>query len=329
MLDQASAALREAERVRAVPGRRGWYEVFYVTVALGGGRAAWLRYAYVAPRAGEASAALWACAFDRSRPRRFAWRRSLAGSAWSPRPDGGVDLAGAGLGPLGCHGDVGDAEGRRMRWELRWDPLCEPFAYFPDGMERISGGATFPIAAVPVARATGVVEVDGESLDCDGALLEQAHLFGGRHARTWGWVHALGFDDDPEGMLTVIWARPQRLGGLLPAASALALRLDGRLHRSSSLSAARWNDDGGGEVVFGGRADAAEIEGTVSVPVESLTGVTYHDPDGSTVHCANTEVADLDVVVRIDGAERRLRCAAACGFERGGRRPMDGIWRPL
>jgi hypothetical protein len=329
MLDQAPSALREAEQVRAQPGRRGWYEVFYVTIALGQGRAAWLRYTLTQPRSGPAGAALWACAFDRGRPRWFAWRHGMPASSWAPRVEGGVDLAQAGLGPLGCHGEVGDVEGRRMCWELRWEPLCGPFPYFPESMERVSGGATFPIAAVPLARATGYVEVDGERITCDRGLVHQAHLFGGRHARRWGWVTALGFDADPEGMLSVIWARPQRLGGLLPAASSLALRLDGRLYRSSGVSAVGWRDDGGAEVEFAGRADDAEVEGWVRVDPGWLTGVTYHDPDGSEVHCANTEIADLDLRVRIDDEERRLRCQAACGFERGGRTPMPGIWRPL
>lgn len=330
MLDQAPADLRDADRIRAVPGRRGWYEVFYVTVSLGQGRAAWLRYTLLAPIRGETRAAVWACAFDRARPRRYAWRRELAGSAWVPRPDGGVDLAGAGLGPLGCHGDVGDAEGRRMRWELRWEPLCEPFAYFSDSAERLAGGGTFPISAVPLARATGFVEVDGERHECAGALLQQAHLFGGRHARTWAWVAALGFDADPDGMLTLIWARTPRLGGLLPAASSLAIRLDGRLHRSAGVHALRWNDGGGEEINFAGRAGEVEVDGVVRIPTEHLVGVTYHDPDGTAVHCANTEVADLDLEVRLDdGTPRRLRCDAACGVERGSRLPMEGIWRPL
>jgi hypothetical protein len=323
------AALRDAERVRALPGRRGWYEVFYVTVALGGGRAAWLRYTLLAPRAGEATAALWGCAFDRGRPRWFAWRRSMPAGAWVPRPDGGVDLAGGGLGPLGCHGEVGDVEGRAMRWELSWEPLCEPFAPFPDATERFAGRATFPIAAVPLARATGFVEVDGERHACQGALLHQGHVFGGRHARRWGWVTALGFDADPEGMLSLIWARPQRLGGLMPAASSLALRLHGRLHRSTGLRVVRWSDGGGEEVHFQGRAGEVEVYGSVRAATDWLIGVTYSDPDGAAVHCANTEVADLDLQVMLDGVEERLRCDAACGFERGGRSPMPGIWRPL
>jgi len=71
------------------------------------------------------------------------------------------------------------------------------------------------------------------------------------------------------------------------------------------------------------------VEGSVRAPAERLVGVTYHDPGGDEVHCANTELADLELRVRLDGVEERLRCEAACGFERGAREPMPGIWRPL
>jgi len=329
MSEEPSAALRSAERARVHPDKRGWYEVYYVTLTLGEGRAAWLRYTLLVPAEGDATASLWGCAFDRARPRWLAGRRTWPGAVWEPLEDGGVGLAESTLTPLGCRGGVTDDGGRTMRWDLGWEARCGPFSYFPAALERLAAGATFPIAAVPVARAHGVVEVAGEPVACEGVRLQQAHLFGGRHAHRWGWLSALGFDADPEGTLTLISAVPERMGGRLPAASSLALRLHGRLHRSEGLRAVRWHDAGAEEVTFEGRAGAARVEGTVRAPAEQLVGVTYHDPDGAEIHCANTEVADLELRVRVDGVEERLRCAAACGFERGARQPMAGIWRPL
>src|SRR5205807_2935474 len=98
----------DADRARGGPGRRGWYEVYYVTAALPGGRGAWLRWTLHAPRSGDASTALWAVAFDTSRPRWFAARNQLPGSAWRPLDQGGVALGGAEVRPDGCRGEAVD-----------------------------------------------------------------------------------------------------------------------------------------------------------------------------------------------------------------------------
>jgi hypothetical protein len=293
------------------------------------GRAVWLRLTLLAPRRGEASCAAWAIAFDRNRPRWFGARSTHPGDRWTPRDDAGVDVAGCSIRPDGSTGEVTGDDGRSLRWDLRWETLAPPLAYFPAQLERLAGGATYPIVAVPVARARGEVVVDGETIAMRDAPLQQSHLFGGRHAHRWGWVHALGFTEDPAGMLTLVWARPRRLGGRVPAVSSLALRVDGALHRSRGLRAVTWRDAGGGRIDFAARAGDARVRGRATLPPEILAGVTYHDPDGSAVHCANTEVADLEVEVATGGGRRTLHCAAACGVERGGRSPMPGIWRPL
>jgi hypothetical protein len=324
----APPTLAEADRVRD-PGTPGWYEVFYVTASLGEGRAVWLRWTLLRPRGGEATCALWACAFGRGRERWFASRRTLDAGQWSPRAGGGVSVGASDLAPDRCAGETSDTSGRPMRWELSWTPVAEPATYFPPALEKAAGGATFPVAAVPLARASGWVDVDGERIDLEDVPLQQSHLFGGRHANRWGWVHALGFDDDPGGFLTLIWARPQRAGGRVPAASSLLVRVDGTLHRSGGLRAVRWHDKGGDAVIFSGRAGDARVDGVVRAYSNRLTGVTYHDPDGTEVYCANTEIADLDATISVDGSSRRVRCTTACGFERGARQPMASIWRPL
>lgn len=332
----AAAQLRHTEepnRARGGVERRGWYEVFYVTAALGGGRAAWLRWTLSVPRQGPASTALWACAFDRQRPRWFAARNQLDGTAWRPLVDGGVALGDARVSDGGCSGSAVDEGGRTMRWELEWQPLATPFAFFPAAMERLAGGATYPIVSVPIARAEGHVDVDGERIECEATPVQQSHLFGGRHAHRWGWVHALGFDTDPDGYLVLIWARAARLGGRTPPVSSIALRVGGRELRAAGFRGLRsvlWGDGGAGLVHFSALIDGVDIEGELEVPTDLLTGVTYHDPDGAEVFCANTEVADLRLRLRErDGAVQTVSCRAACGFERGTRTRPHGVWQPL
>jgi hypothetical protein len=247
--------------------------------------------------------------------------------AWRPI-EGGVEIAGSALSAEDCHGSIDDADGRHMEWRLRWEPRAEALSYFPHALERMAASATFPIAAVPMARMQGTVTVDGEKVSADGTPVEQTHLFGGRHAARWRWLHALGFAGDVDGYLTLIWARPQRLGGAVPAASSMSLRVNGRTLRSggaTAFRAVRWRDTGPETAQFYARLEGTEVEGEVTARGDWITGVTYHDPDGAPVYCANTEVADLRL--RVGGDE--FTCTAACGFERGGRTPLQGVWMPL
>ncbi len=163
------------------------------------------------------------------------------------------------------------ASGHMLAWDLTWETLADPFPFFSPSLERASSSATFPIAAVPLARARGYVEVDGERIDCDGVPLQQSHLFGGRHAHRWG----------------------------------------------------------GDAVRFSARADGARVEGTVFAAVQRFCGVTYHDPDGAPVYCANTGVADLRLQVDAGGRRIERTSTASCAFERGGRTPMTQIYYPL
>ncbi|HMC92519.1 MAG TPA: hypothetical protein VKI45_08675, partial [Allosphingosinicella sp.] len=248
-----------------------------------------MRWTLHLPRSGPGSCALWACAFDRSRPQWFAARATHPADAW--RPIGtGVEIDGSALSGDGCHGTIDDADGRHMEWQLGWEPHAEAVSYFPGVLERMAASATFPIAVIPMGQMHGTVSIDGETLTADGAAVEQTHLFGGRHAARWRWLHALGFEGDKDGYLTLIWARPQRLGGAVPAASSLALRVDGRTLRSGGAAAfrsVRWRDTGPETAQFHARLEGTEVEGEVSARRDWITGVTYHDPDGSRVYCAN------------------------------------------
>jgi hypothetical protein len=323
-------ALVTAELARHGAADRGRYEVYYLTAPLGNGRAVWLRWTLLVPSdEGAPSCSVWGVFFDQTSAGRFAHRATHDVAVWRPLEGGGVAIGDSMVTPASARGSLSDASGRTLAWDLAWETLADPFPFFSPSLERAASSATFPIAAVPLARARGYVEVDGERIDCDGVPLEQSHLFGGRHAHRWGWLHAAGFDDDPDGFAVLIWARPQRLGGRVPAFSSLTVSVEGAVHRTGGLRGVRWSDLGGDAVRFSARAGGARVEGTVFAGVQRFCGVTYHDPDGAPVYCANTGVADLRL--RVDAGGRRIErtSTASCAFERGGRTPMTRIYYPL
>ena len=315
-------------RARYDAHTQGRYEVYYVTASLGEGRVAWLRWTLTAPPGGAASAAVWAVIFDPAQPRRFAGRNVFPAAAWRPLPQGGVAVGEATVTAGECRGEVHDADGRRARWSLRWTPTARPFAFFPAPLERMAATATYPMVVAPAARAAGHLELDGQRIEVRDGALEQSHLYGGRHAHRWGWLHALGFEDDPDGWLVGVWAVPQRAGGRLPAASSLALRHRGRevrAHGLGALRALRWEDVDAATTRCRGRVEGVGLDVTLTSDPRQVVGVTYHDPDGATVYCAHSGLTRLEGTIG-DRAVGSLVCSA----ERGGRSALSPeVWHPL
>lgn len=312
------------------PGRRGHYEVWYVTVHDPVTRRAfWLRHTLNAPADGRPGhAALWAFTFEPDGSGVQA-KDVYPLEAFSDGGPGGIGLGPARYGPLVARGEVGEGA-RRVAWELTLEP--GPFGSFRHVplklyRARLAGSAvSTPYLSLAVS---GWVEAGGVRTRLDRAPGEQGHVFGRRHADRWAWAHVHRFEGS-DGVLEAVSAQVRKLGLMLPPASALCLEPGDRrlawsrardLWRASSrFELGRWEVEG--------QAGDRRVRARITAPPQAFVSVEYEDPSGERVYCNHTETADCEVeVLARDGAgwrvERRLEARGTTAFEVGERGARD------
>ncbi|MFN2628920.1 MAG: hypothetical protein ABR569_09840 [Gaiellaceae bacterium] len=255
-------------------GRPGWFEAWYITVA---GRF-WLRYSLLVPsdpeRKGEA--ALWlACFIGEPTVRKTTF--DLAALSTGP---GGFPLE---LGP----GRLTDTEAVGDGWELRLGGPERPFLHAPPLARALHLSQTQVAVAKPALELSGVV--DGHKLER--ALGQQAHVWGTRHTRGWGFAHATVAPGRWVEALTVKLPRLPWLSFHATERGRSRLRLGGPAQPGS------W-------CIGPYTLEAAQAD---------FVGVTYLDPDGTPAYCWHTERArlygpglELDGVALEHGARAKL-----------------------
>lgn len=228
-------------------GASGRYEVWYLIVS---GKF-WFRYTLRVPRDGDGEAVLWFAAFTDSpvaRKRVFPLEEfRTTGPGWP------IEI---GPGRLTDREAVGEVDG--ASWRLSLAGGEQPAHQVPRILRPLA--STLLVVTKPTLSISGEVVVDGLRHELDAAPGTQAHLWGKRHADSWGWFHT----PDAEGLVVKAAGLPR-----------LAF-LDGRFARGDAQP---------GRVRVGRRI--------VEAPRESFVGVTYHDPDGSEVYCYHSEHAGV------------------------------------
>jgi hypothetical protein len=311
----------------------GHYEVWYLTLSHRPSETGfWIRYTLKAPTAGhgEPYAQLWFACFDARDPQRtFGLNRMVPIGALShEREPFSVDIDGSRITHQSASGHL-CGRGHEVRWDLAWLPSevthrqLPPLMYLRGGLGETT--VLSPNLSVPIH---GTIEVDGRRLDLAGEPGGQTHLWGRRHALSWGWGHCNAFDGAPDAAFETLTAKIRRGGVTLPYLTALCLYLDGEAFRWNQpwhLPMAR-GELGTCRYAFRASKPTARIEGEYRCRPEDMVVAHYEDPDGTPRYCANTEVADLRLTLWRRGLSgrwleaRRLVAPHAGHFEIGGRR---------
>lgn len=312
-------------------GRRGFYEVWYATTNhLASGTGLWLRYTlHVPPDPGTpADVALWGFAFRRDGPV-FSGKRTIP--LVDAKLRGGDFILEADelrLAEGHLAGALEQPGGRHLAWDLSFNPSASVLRPLPAAVERAAPSAY--VCANPDAAVWGEVRLDDEVLAFEGEPLGQSHVWGKRHAGAWCWTH-LNVADGL--VIEALQARPHvpLVGPRLPALPFAAALVDGRPRRFLPAGPSRVvgrPEFPGWHVVC--RDDAVDLRVTVSASLERFVQVTYHDPGGDDVWCANTEVADATVELRRRaggawGPPVSYELAGSAHVEFADRRPLQGV----
>lgn len=322
-------------------GRPGHYEVYYVTLTdPESGVGVWIRYTMLAPldpAAEPATASLWVLAMDprRDRPGTFGRKASFPVEQMRAVADPFVlTIADARLDDAGMAGAFDD-----VAWDLRWKPTDRGYRHVHRALERL--GVAKTVLVLPHADLTidGTITLGDERLEIAGARGGQAHLWGCKHANAWAWVHCNDFrrldgSPAPDTFIDGVSVFVPRFGREVGPSTPIVGRTGGEDFTSTSLLRVVANEST--FALTGWRFAAVDgdrrLVGEVDADRDQIAGVTYHDPDGDTAYCYNTETASMRLHVFERGNQvggwTHITTLAAPGrahFEYAQRTPLPDI----
>ncbi|WP_028059254.1 hypothetical protein [Candidatus Solirubrobacter pratensis] len=276
-------------------------------------RALWIRHTRHRPAgAARDSAALWCTLFDADGAQ--AVKQSFSGP-----PPGAA-------GPGGFHGEA-RARGRMASWELTLSSGEPPLRHLrPSALYRLPLPRTKVEAPVPDCIASGRVVLDARVQEVVGWRATAGHNWGAEHADRWVWLHAAGFEDEPEAWLELTLARVRAAGRTTPWIANGALSLGGARLRLGGLAHIP-----GVRVVAGpGRLEAivpgerADIRVAVHADTDQIAGFRYAgvgpDPVAGEREVLHAGLAEVHLNVRRAGRPTmELATAAGGAYELGSR----------
>jgi hypothetical protein len=280
----------EQDNVPAWAGGTGVYEVWFLTLTdPSAGRGYWIRSSILAPRKGAVTAGLWFTLCDRADPsrsfglhRRFGLRDLVVASgSFDVRVGDAVMSSGVASGSI-------EGDGHTARWELAY-PTGEPtYRLLPDGMYRRGLAPTKPFSPNPVTRASGKLEIDGETIEIQDAPAQQGHLFGTRHAERWAWGQCADFEDE-EAVLHAVTAQQRRGPFVSPFGTFVGVRWQGEWIRLSKWTTRR--PFGLGTWPINLESRRWRLTGRIEAPARAMVRARYEDPDGRPRYSHHSAIA--------------------------------------
>lgn len=293
----------QANRMRWAKGRRGHYEVYYLTFNhLKTKSGFWIRYTMTAPEqgGGEPWAQLWFSYFNYREPaKNFAVTRKFPISALRAEHDAFQLLIGHnGLDDGRAVGRI-EGLGHKAEWDFRFIPSETVHLHLPRLLYRVDIADTLAVCPHLDVYLNGKVTIDGHTLELKNEPGNQTHLWGEKHAQRWAWVHCNAFEDDRSAVLEGLSVQIKRAGVTLPPLNFLFFRYHGKDYRFTELHNLPRT---GGKFELGlwqirAHAGNTLFKGEISARYEDMVCAEYVDPDGDPAWCHNTEVGHCAIRV--------------------------------
>ncbi|MBE2320115.1 hypothetical protein DVA67_029385 [Solirubrobacter sp. CPCC 204708] len=283
-------------------------------------RALWIRHTrHHFTGADAGSAALWCTVFD-------------------PAGGGGPAAVKESVTAFGDDVTAGDdrfrggarARGRMAEWDLTVTGAPELRHLRPGLLYRAPLPKTKLVAPVPDGIVSGRVVVDGVVVDVVGWRATIGHNWGREHAERWVWLHAAGFDDEPDAWLELALARVRVGGALSPWIANGAVFVAGRRFRLGGLG----HVPGVRVVAAPGRLEAIvpgrgiELRVAAHADLDQTVAFTYTGPrQGDTRSVLHSGLASVRLGVRRPGrSSAELATTAGGAYELGARElPAHGV----
>src|SRR5262245_47526250 len=186
-------------------------------------RALWIRHTrHRAANAQLGTGALWCTVFGDGAPQ--AVKQSITELPPSAQ-----------AGPRAFKGEA-RARGRMAEWELSLSGDEPPLRHLkPNALSRLPLPKTKLEAPLPDGNASGRVVLDGRVVEVVGWRATVGHNWGAEHAERWVWLHAAGFEDEPEAWLELTLGRVRIAGATTPWIANGAVSVGRERHRLGGL----------------------------------------------------------------------------------------------
>lgn len=302
---------------RYAPGMTtGHYESWFQRANDASGRRAfWIRYTIFAPRGrpDDAVGELWAITFEREGGRIVAVKQVHPIQACSFARDRlEVAIGAARLEDQVLRGTA-SSHGHTIAWDLRYAGGQAPLLLLPEPLYGARVPKAKALVGQPLARFTGTLTVDGETLTVEDWIGSQNHNWGSRHTDQYAWGQVAGFDEAPDAFLECSTARIQIGPVLSPRLSPVMLRLGGEtLAWNGLLRALRAR---GHYVPYDWRIETSGPDGEIAISIHAaptdFVALRYDNPPGGVKICLNSKLARCEVTLRRGGTTRVLHSSRA------------------
>jgi hypothetical protein len=280
-------------------------------------RALWIRHTRhrAASDPGPGTGALWCTLFDPAAGPPAAVKQSVDAPAATAR-----------AGPDGFAGEA-RARGRMAEWELSVASGGTGLRHLrPALLYRLPLPRTKLEAPVPDGIARGRVVLDGVLVEVVGWRATVGHNWGAEHAERWVWLHAAGFEDEPDAWLELAIARVRVAGALTPWIANGAVCIGGQRFRLGGFS----HVPGVRVAAAPGRLEAivpgrgVEVRVAVHADLDQTVGFRYagvtSDPVSGDREVLHAGLAEVRLGARRPGrSSAELLSAFGGAYELGGR----------
>ncbi len=310
MSTQHEAACQQVNCTRYQSGQTaGHYESFFVRANHPTRSSAfWIRYTLFSPnqRPENAVGELWAIVFDGDSGQHVAVKKEVPfGQCTFKTSEFFVTIDEARLEPGRLQG-AATSSGHTIVWDLSFAGESPSLFLLPLNLYEARLPKAKSLVALPLARFTGSLSVDGEAIEVRNWVGSQNHNWGAQHTDLYAWGQVAGFDNDPDSFLEVATARLKIGPVWTPFMTPIVLRHRGEeialnallqtIRARASFDYFTWR--------FHSKTDAISLEGTIAAPREAFVGLRYSNPPGGIKQCLNAKIASCELTVTRSGTHR-------------------------